>query len=68
MSDIDKEYVEQQVAKINNEEEDHVGDLINLIMNPSVSQEVAEGDMSRATTPINDHPYARMDDEQKDFY
>jgi hypothetical protein len=28
--------------------------------------EGAEG--SRAATPMNNHPYASMDDEQKDFY
>jgi hypothetical protein len=44
MAEQDKEYNEVQLAKFNQEEEDHVGDHINLIMNPSVSQDqVAEG-------------------------
>jgi hypothetical protein len=40
-------------------------------MNPSVSQEQfgePNPDQSRSATPINNHPYASMDDEQKDFY
>ena len=39
MADQDKDYNENQLAKFTQEEEDHVGDHINLIMNPSVSQE-----------------------------
>jgi hypothetical protein len=39
MADQDKDYNENQLAKFSQEEEDHVGDHINLIMNPSVSQE-----------------------------
>ena len=40
-------------------------------MNPSISQEQlgeGAGEQSRSATPINNHPYASMDDEQKDFY
>lgn len=37
MAEQDKEYAENQSAKFSQEEEDHVGDHINLIMNPSVS-------------------------------
>ncbi len=71
MADQDKDYNENWLAKFSQEEEDHVGDHINLIMNPSVSQEqVGEpgAENSRSATPINNHPYASMDDEQKDFY
>ena len=37
MAEQDKEYAENHSAKFSQEEEDHVGDHINLIMNPSVS-------------------------------
>jgi hypothetical protein len=38
MAEIDKEYIEVHQAKFAAEEEDHVSDNVNLIMNPSVSQ------------------------------
>jgi hypothetical protein len=38
MAEIDKEYIEVHLGKFAAEEEDHVSDHVNLIMNPSVSQ------------------------------
>lgn len=38
MVELDKEYVEVHQAKFAQDEEDHIGDHVNLIMNPSISQ------------------------------
>ncbi|TNV82509.1 hypothetical protein FGO68_gene1811 [Halteria grandinella] len=78
MLEIDKEFNENVLAKLTEEEDDFVREHIANINNPEsnkASQQVlptehSDNDKadSRAQTPAQRHPYNRMDEEQKDLY
>lgn len=73
---MDKDFNENQLSKLTEEEDDFVKEHIAGLNNPEsqkASQQVlhtehsGEAD-SRAQTPAQRHPYTRMDEEQKDMY
>lgn len=78
LQELDKEFAEGLAARLQEEEDDFVKEHIHMLLNPATSgvvasEEAPAGDLpkSRAATPasqVGKHPYARMDDEQKDMY
>jgi hypothetical protein len=75
MVELDKEYNDNLSHKLQEEEDEYVKDQIHQIMHPtdpnSSKAEESQGEsapVSRSQTPLITHPYARMDEEQKDFY
>jgi hypothetical protein len=76
MIELDKDYNENWLPKLSEEEDDlfkeHIQN-INYLDSNKASQQVLNtensGDTdSRAQTPAQKHPYSRMDEEQKDMY
>lgn len=77
MIEADKDFTENVLAKITEDEDDFVREHIANINNPESNKasqqqlpDQSDNDKadSRAQTPAQRHPYTRMDEEQKDMY
>ena len=77
MIELDKEYNETVQQKLQDDEDEYIKEHINSIMHPrtasnsqlQANQEENQSEPPRAPTPpVIDHPYAKMDEEERDFY